>query len=111
LTANDAAAGSQDSLTASSRWRTRTPRTPAAERTAAPYSAAAIASVGTAAGFSVWPVEQRTSAAGGPGALHAKAAIADTQAAFVTIANLTGHALTANMELGLLVRGEAFRPA
>jgi phosphatidylserine/phosphatidylglycerophosphate/cardiolipin synthase-like enzyme len=37
--------------------------------------------------------------------LHAKAAIADDQLAFVTSANLTGYALDRNMELGLLVRG------
>lgn len=37
--------------------------------------------------------------------LHAKAAIADDQVAFVTSANLTGYALDKNTELGLLVRG------
>ena len=37
--------------------------------------------------------------------MHAKAAIADEQVAFVTSANLTGSAIEANMELGLLVRG------
>ena len=37
--------------------------------------------------------------------LHAKAAIADDKLAFVTSANLTGHALDRNMELGLLVKG------
>jgi phosphatidylserine/phosphatidylglycerophosphate/cardiolipin synthase-like enzyme len=37
--------------------------------------------------------------------LHAKAAIADDQLAFVTSTNLTGYALDRNMELGLLVRG------
>jgi phosphatidylserine/phosphatidylglycerophosphate/cardiolipin synthase-like enzyme len=37
--------------------------------------------------------------------MHAKAAIADRSAALVTSANLTGHALDLNMELGLLVRG------
>jgi phosphatidylserine/phosphatidylglycerophosphate/cardiolipin synthase-like enzyme len=68
-------------------------------------AAAAFASLGTTAGFYVWPTEQRTSAEGVLGTLHAKGAIADAQAAFVTSANLTGHALTANMELGLLVRG------
>ena len=39
--------------------------------------------------------------------MHAKAAIADEQVAFVTSANLTGSAIEANMELGLLVRGGA----
>ncbi len=37
--------------------------------------------------------------------MHAKAAIADEHTALVTSGNLTGHALTANMELGVLVRG------
>ena len=37
--------------------------------------------------------------------MHAKTAIADDRVAFVTSANLTGHALDRNMELGLLVRG------
>jgi cardiolipin synthase A/B len=36
--------------------------------------------------------------------LHAKTAIADGHTAFVTSANLTGHALNRNMELGLLVK-------
>lgn len=49
----------------------------------------------------VWPAELRPVA----GALHAKAVLADGQAALVTSANLTGSAMTANMELGLLVRG------
>ncbi|OAI38560.1 hypothetical protein AYO38_09450 [bacterium SCGC AG-212-C10] len=56
------------------------------------------------ASFYVWPGEQR---AGGDrhGALHAKTVLADGSAAFVTSANLTGHGLGENMELGLLVRG------
>ena len=37
--------------------------------------------------------------------MHAKTAIADDRVALVTSANLTGHALDRNMELGLLVRG------
>ena len=37
--------------------------------------------------------------------MHAKAAIADKRAALATSANLTGHALDLNMELGLIVRG------
>jgi phosphatidylserine/phosphatidylglycerophosphate/cardiolipin synthase-like enzyme len=41
----------------------------------------------------------------GTAALHAKAAIADDHTALVTSANLTGHGMNENMELGLLVRG------
>jgi phosphatidylserine/phosphatidylglycerophosphate/cardiolipin synthase-like enzyme len=55
--------------------------------------------------FFVWPRELRAWSGSGIGALHAKAAIADASAAFVTSANLTGYALTSNMELGILVRG------
>jgi phosphatidylserine/phosphatidylglycerophosphate/cardiolipin synthase-like enzyme len=54
-----------------------------------------------------WPTEQRRSDGGLEGAMHAKAAIADEQVAFITSANLTGSAIEANMELGLLVRGGA----
>ncbi len=43
----------------------------------------------------------------GHASLHAKAAIADRHIAFVTSANLTGHALDRNMELGLLITGGA----
>jgi cardiolipin synthase A/B len=41
----------------------------------------------------------------GTAALHAKAAIADSHTALVTSANLTGHGMNENMELGLIVRG------
>lgn len=56
--------------------------------------------------FYVWPGEQTV---GGHrrGVLHAKTVLADASAAFVTSANLTGHGLGDNMELGLLVRGGA----
>lgn len=54
-----------------------------------------------------WAAERRVSQGGLEGAMHAKAAIADEQVAFVTSANLTGSAIEANMELGLLVRGGA----
>jgi phosphatidylserine/phosphatidylglycerophosphate/cardiolipin synthase-like enzyme len=37
--------------------------------------------------------------------MHAKCAVADRRLAFVTSANLTGAAMTDNMELGLVVRG------
>lgn len=68
-------------------------------------AADAFISLGGSVAFYVWPADQRVVSAGHSGVLHAKAVIADGRAAFVTSANLTGHALTANMELGLLVRG------
>jgi cardiolipin synthase len=39
------------------------------------------------------------------GRVHAKVAVADGNIAFVTSANLTGHALEKNMEAGVVVRG------
>lgn len=68
-------------------------------------AADAFASLGAAVGFWVWPSEQRPSLPAGVAALHAKAAIADDHTALVTSANLTGHGISDNMELGLLVRG------
>ena len=53
----------------------------------------------------VWPTEKRPVLDRGRASLHAKAAIADAHTAFVTSANLTGYAISENMELGLLVRG------
>jgi phosphatidylserine/phosphatidylglycerophosphate/cardiolipin synthase-like enzyme len=58
-----------------------------------------------AVSFLAWPQEKRPQLEKGRAALHAKAAVADERIAFVTSANLTGHALSRNMELGLLVRG------
>ena len=56
--------------------------------------------------FFVWPEEQRSrTPAGKSGTLHAKCAVADARVLFVSSANLTEHAMTVNMELGLLVRG------
>jgi phosphatidylserine/phosphatidylglycerophosphate/cardiolipin synthase-like enzyme len=49
----------------------------------------------------VWPAERRPAGS----KLHAKALIADGRVAFVTSANLTGHAMDQNLELGILVRG------
>lgn len=60
--------------------------------------------LGDAVSFYVWPAELRESPRG-PAAMHAKCAIADRRVAFVTSANLTGAAMTNNMELGLVVRG------
>jgi phosphatidylserine/phosphatidylglycerophosphate/cardiolipin synthase-like enzyme len=54
----------------------------------------------------VWPVERRRAdPRGHPGRLHVKCALADDRALFVSSANLTGHALDLNMELGVLIRG------
>lgn len=53
-----------------------------------------------------WPLEKRAKDdAGNFGCLHVKCAVADENAALISSANLTGHALNLNMELGLLVRG------
>lgn len=41
------------------------------------------------------------------GFIHVKAAIADERMAMISSANLTAYGLDANMELGLVVRGEA----
>jgi phosphatidylserine/phosphatidylglycerophosphate/cardiolipin synthase-like enzyme len=48
-----------------------------------------------------WPRQQRPA---GP-RLHAKTAVADGQVAFVTSANLTGHAMEQNLEVAVLIRG------
>ena len=55
--------------------------------------------------FYSWPADQRATPSGAHGALHAKAIVADGKSALITSANLTGSALDANMELGLLVMG------
>jgi phosphatidylserine/phosphatidylglycerophosphate/cardiolipin synthase-like enzyme len=54
----------------------------------------------------VWPKEKRpVDESGRFGSLHAKIALADSRTMLVSSANLTGHAMTLNMEMGLLVRG------
>ena len=54
----------------------------------------------------LWPLERRPKdPAGRHGSLHAKCAVADEEALFVSSANLTEYALNLNMEMGLLVRG------
>jgi phosphatidylserine/phosphatidylglycerophosphate/cardiolipin synthase-like enzyme len=54
----------------------------------------------------VWPLEQRPRENDGRwGSLHAKCALADDHVLLVSSANLTGHAMNLNMELGLLVEG------
>lgn len=65
----------------------------------------AFDALGDAVSFYVWPAELRLSEGGGHASMHAKCAVADRRTAFVTSANLTGAAMTANMELGLVVRG------
>lgn len=65
----------------------------------------AFDALGDAVSFYVWPAELRVSQGGGHAAMHAKCAVADRRTAFVTSANLTGAAMTDNMELGLVVRG------
>jgi cardiolipin synthase A/B len=61
--------------------------------------------LGGVVSFYVWPAELRVSQGGGHASMHAKCAVADRRTAFVTSANLTGSAMTDNMELGLVVRG------
>lgn len=53
-----------------------------------------------------WPAEQRArDEQGRSGLMHMKAAVADSQVAFLSSANLTEAALERNMELGVLIRG------
>lgn len=66
---------------------------------------AAFDALGSTVSFYVWPAELRVSQGGGHAAMHAKCAVADRRKAFVTSANLTGAAMTDNMELGLVIRG------
>lgn len=65
----------------------------------------AFDALGDSVSFYVWPADLRVSQGGGHAAMHAKCAVADRRTAFVTSANLTGAAMTDNMELGLVVRG------
>jgi phosphatidylserine/phosphatidylglycerophosphate/cardiolipin synthase-like enzyme len=65
----------------------------------------AFKSLGDAVELFTWPPTLLAEHDPEHASLHAKAAIADGQVAFVTSANLTGHALDRNMELGLLVAG------
>jgi phosphatidylserine/phosphatidylglycerophosphate/cardiolipin synthase-like enzyme len=54
----------------------------------------------------VWPKGKRPlTEAGKYGSLHAKIALADDSNLLISSANLTGYALSLNMEMGLLVRG------
>jgi phosphatidylserine/phosphatidylglycerophosphate/cardiolipin synthase-like enzyme len=65
----------------------------------------AFDALGDAVAFYVWPAELRASQGSDHASMHAKCAVADHRTAFVTSANLTGAAMTDNMELGLVVRG------
>jgi phosphatidylserine/phosphatidylglycerophosphate/cardiolipin synthase-like enzyme len=55
-----------------------------------------------------WPAEQRPP---GGAVLHAKALVVDGHSALVGSANLTQRALTANLEVGVLVRDPAVAQA
>jgi cardiolipin synthase A/B len=68
-------------------------------------AARAFAAVRDHITFYVWPAERRPQLPGGVARLHAKTAVADDTIALITSANLTAHAITANIELGLLVHG------
>lgn len=54
-----------------------------------------------------WPTTARDRTGDAYGALHAKCAVADDRELLVSSANLTGHALSLNIELGVCVRGGA----
>lgn len=59
----------------------------------------------------VWPLEKREKGPDGKyGVLHVKCAVADRRLLFVSSANLTGAAMTRNMELGVLLAGGAAAP-
>jgi len=77
----------------------------------AKVSVSPLAALGGAeAGLHVWewPEDKRPlTDKGKSGALHAKCAVADNDVLLVSSANLTGHALEVNMELGVLVKGGA----
>ena len=61
---------------------------------------------GHAAEVYVWPQSQRKrNDRGQHGALHAKFVAADRATLFVSSANLTEHAMSLNLELGVLIRG------
>lgn len=68
-------------------------------------AAKAFKDLPSAVRFCFWPAEQRPILPHGSPSMHAKALLVDRKAAFVTSANLTGHALEHNLEMGVLVRG------
>jgi phosphatidylserine/phosphatidylglycerophosphate/cardiolipin synthase-like enzyme len=59
----------------------------------------------------VWPRDKRPLTEDGKfGSLHAKIALADGRVMLISSANLTGYAMTLNMEMGVLVRGGTAPP-
>ena len=63
---------------------------------------------GHAAEVYVWPQNQRKrNDRGQQGVLHAKFVAADSATLFVSSANFTEHAMSLNLELGVLIRGGA----
>lgn len=55
----------------------------------------------------IWPKDKRpTDAEGNYGSLHIKGAASDRKKLFITSANLTGFALSLNMELGVLIESK-----
>ena len=68
--------------------------------------AALGATVRQNAAIYTWRHDARPSGPGGRvGKMHVKCALADQDLVFISSANLTGHALNLNMELGVLIRG------
>jgi len=65
----------------------------------------AFAKLSTDASLYCWPDAGKLLANGAKIRMHVKAAVADDHTALVGSANLTGQALSENMELGLLVEG------
>lgn len=65
----------------------------------------AFANLGTDASIYCWPEAGKVLPNGAKVRMHVKAAVADDHTALVGSANLTGQALSENMELGLLVEG------
>lgn len=65
----------------------------------------AFATLGASAQLLTWPPTLLPDHDIDHASLHAKCAVADADAAFVTSANLTSHALDRNMELGVLITG------
>ena len=64
------------------------------------------ADVATRCKVYVWPLDKRPKdGSGNHGSLHAKCAVADGHRLLVSSANLTEHALTVNLELGILLTG------
>lgn len=71
-------------------------------------AAAAFAGLAETVTLWHWPGEHRPAAGSSRAALHAKLVLADDHTALLGSANLTGHALTHNIEVGAVLRG---RPA